>query len=606
MILTKRVRHHKDRNRLKLNIREEKGSISIHMVIILPVLIIGMLSILLILRQQSFDNKIMNMTVRSSETQLSKKSNLFDEDYKMLVYKDDAFLGDLLDDMTEENQLEGLYTYEITKDNLDDPNTFYATFVMASRSAVSIKVANHLLDRLMATEAYREKADKMKENLDKLEELGEKMKLDDLNKGLKNFTSRVSSSERTKKFIALKNSVEEQTKDFNIALEKIEGHEEAIKDAKAQFESKTGDLSTKIEAASQLSDELGAIEADLKTLKTKVTILNQSYRDALAEDKASIKEEIDDLNDQIDDMKEDKKTKSQALDDKLDTLRGDTKSEKGSLVKAMEKLADLVYSSTSAGDLAKVETNELYSHTAKNFEIDTQTYTQSYTYLLQWIIDNEYMLTIFPNRLEKKDQSRSPFKGDIEYIITGHGNEATSYLQIDASIFAFREVINLGAVLMDGEAQTTISEMCALVPYPFGIIAYALVNVGWSAGESYIEVKEILRGGEVPLLKTTKDFTLSLEGIETLSVSDIEKMETKALEEEIEAENDDVFKMDYKDHIRFFLYLQKHETTILRAMDIMELSLKEADETLANYSNGHEIKVKRGDKIIIRMDQHYE
>ena len=93
------------------------------------------------------------------------------------------------------------------------------------------------------------------------------------------------------------------------------------------------------------------------------------------------------------------------------------------------------------------------------------------------------------------------------------------------------------------------------------IIEAALV-LCWSFAESILDLRELLHGGKVPLIKNSGDWQLSLENLPEL----LEGLDTRRRSSE-----DGI---SYEDYLQILLLSQSREEKLMRGMDMIELSVR--------------------------------
>lgn len=107
-------------------------------------------------------------------------------------------------------------------------------------------------------------------------------------------------------------------------------------------------------------------------------------------------------------------------------------------------------------------------------------------------------------------------KAEVEYILFGFKKEKTNADLAQMSIFSIRMGLNLLHVYMS--TDKTSAAMAAAISISgwtgFGVpIVKNLILFGWAAGESYLDLKDINDGKDVPVYKTKNTWRLSLESI---------------------------------------------------------------------------------------------
>ena len=137
------------------------------------------------------------------------------------------------------------------------------------------------------------------------------------------------------------------------------------------------------------------------------------------------------------------------------------------------------------------------------------------------------------------------------------------------SILLLREGVNYGYLLTDEEAKAKAELLAVVLAAVTGNEALVkgvkhLILLGWAYGESLVEVRQLLKGQEVVLVKTKEDWQVPLSGIIALmgnpGAYDEQKTEQKG--------------MSYESFLRLFLTIQSSETLAMRGLDIIEGQLQ--------------------------------
>lgn len=147
--------------------------------------------------------------------------------------------------------------------------------------------------------------------------------------------------------------------------------------------------------------------------------------------------------------------------------------------------------------------------------------------LLKSLYINEYIICAFKNaNIDKVPTQRINLyggpaktffdKAEVEYILFGKKKEKANANLAQASIFGVRMGLNLLHVYMS--TDKTAAALTAAVYISgwtgFGVpLVKNLILFGWAAGESYLDLKDINEGKDVPVYKTDNTWRLSLKSI---------------------------------------------------------------------------------------------
>lgn len=142
------------------------------------------------------------------------------------------------------------------------------------------------------------------------------------------------------------------------------------------------------------------------------------------------------------------------------------------------------------------------------------------------------------------------------------------------------------------EAQSLALTLCSLIALPVAseAVAQALL-LAWALGESVMDLRSLMKGGKVPLVKSTETWQLSLAGLMTLGTEDDHG-------EGVDAEEG----LDYKGYLRGLLLLENKTNLILRTEDLIELCMRNekgltwfrADHCVYRMEVASTVRLRRG------------
>ena len=184
------------------------------------------------------------------------------------------------------------------------------------------------------------------------------------------------------------------------------------------------------------------------------------------------------------------------------------------------------------------------------------------------LLFREYLLDHFPDWASGKKENSLDYQ--IEYIIGGKASdkknlkkvvtkmillrEAYNYLYLQADPSAFEETSSLATALLGWTGNAALIESLreALLVY-------------WAYGESLYDVRILMHGGRVPLVKTPDDWHVPMNKLYYL-----EELLKKA--DHISGKGE-----DYSDYLRLLLNMQFISTQKKRGLDLMETDLRQED-----------------------------
>lgn len=174
--------------------------------------------------------------------------------------------------------------------------------------------------------------------------------------------------------------------------------------------------------------------------------------------------------------------------------------------------------------------------------------------------------------MEKLGNYTAPGKGALkyqtEYILSGKTGDIENLKSVARRLLLIREGVNMVHLVSDGTKRAQAAGLASaiasafLIPPATGVIEAALL-LCWAFGESILDVRELFDGGKVPLVKSASDWQLSLENLPEL---------LNGLDSVRRGSEDG---MSYEDYLQVLLLGVSREEKITRAMDMIELCVRE-------------------------------
>lgn len=173
---------------------------------------------------------------------------------------------------------------------------------------------------------------------------------------------------------------------------------------------------------------------------------------------------------------------------------------------------------------------------------------------------------------EAEEETGSRLIYEQEYILNGEKEDGRNLSKTVAKLLAVREGMNLIHILGDsekkGEARLLASALtgAASVTPIADIVAFFIMGV-WAFAESVEDLRALLAGESVPLIKGKEDWKLSLDEIFHF-VDNSEKI----------SDSGGKSGLSYGGYLKGFLLLQESEQRNERIMDLIQYNLSEEQE----------------------------
>lgn len=175
---------------------------------------------------------------------------------------------------------------------------------------------------------------------------------------------------------------------------------------------------------------------------------------------------------------------------------------------------------------------------------------------------------------------------ELEYILAGKGSDRENLESVANRLLLVRFVPNYvylqSSADKKAQARTLAGTLCSLLAVPAITEAAAqAILLAWAFGEAVMDIRTLLKGNKVPLVKSDESWQLSLSGLLELGT-----------QQDQSDGMDDGDGLAYKDYLRMLLFLEKKEKTGMRALDLIEQNLKQE----------HGLAFFRADQCISRME----
>jgi hypothetical protein len=164
-----------------------------------------------------------------------------------------------------------------------------------------------------------------------------------------------------------------------------------------------------------------------------------------------------------------------------------------------------------------------------------------------------------------QELEKSLLKYQIEYILAGKDTDWQNLEQVAKRLLRWREAANVLYILTDSgkiaeaEAMALALTAVTLCPELAEPVKYTIL-FAWAYVESLQDVKTLLRGGRVPLYKTSSDWKTGINSIKNVRGSLTDDEDGRGL--------------NYKEYIQIMMLLENQETRTYRAMDIIEMDIR--------------------------------
>ena len=269
---------------------------------------------------------------------------------------------------------------------------------------------------------------------------------------------------------------------------------------------------------------------------------------------SSWEEQERDVNQQLDDILTESQQSLPTEDNPIEVVKNLKKS----------SLLSIVFSNPEEISNRYVVLEELPSH--RNLVKGTgYTAQSSKSGAVQKAFFAAYLEKHFPNYIE--NQKENSLFYEAEYLLEGNESDQENLEAVLKKISVIRTGANYAYLLTDqtkqAEAEAMAIALCSLllVPEALEFMKQAIL-FAWAYGEGICDLRTLVAGKKLPLVKTQDTLQLSLENLMKLGTAE---EETAILEHEEG--------IGYEDYVKTFLLAENTESLCMRALDLIELKL---------------------------------
>lgn len=187
--------------------------------------------------------------------------------------------------------------------------------------------------------------------------------------------------------------------------------------------------------------------------------------------------------------------------------------------------------------------------------------------VVESLLFGRYLLQHFSNAAEEK-RGEQALDYELEYLLEGKESDQENLERVVKKLIGIRFLPNYlclqGSVKMRAEAEAMALSLCtaAALPMLTEAVTQALL-LGWAYGESIVDVRSLLGGYKVSLIKLEQDWQLSLSGLLKLGTR----------EDQIKGK-DTSGGLAYSEYLWMLFSFQNKNTVTMRSLDLVELRMK--------------------------------
>ncbi len=237
--------------------------------------------------------------------------------------------------------------------------------------------------------------------------------------------------------------------------------------------------------------------------------------------------------------------------------------EKEGLLKRLREMADQGILSLVLPKGGLVSEKRMDIHNSPSHRI---AYTEGGVGILEHAIIAEYGQVFFHHFCDGGEQGLAY---EMEYLLFGRESDKENLVQTVELLLAVREGMNLLHIMRDSEKRSQAEALAVSVTGTLGLVPLItitkfLIMGVWAFGEAAADIKTLLKGGRIPVIKDKEDWTLSLEQLMDFASSGV-------LEDAKTREKG----LNYQQYLTVFLLTRPGTQLLYRMMDVIEWNLAE-------------------------------
>lgn len=158
---------------------------------------------------------------------------------------------------------------------------------------------------------------------------------------------------------------------------------------------------------------------------------------------------------------------------------------------------------------------------------------------------------------------------ELEYILYGRNTDKANLREAVERLMLIRYAADAMYIFTDEERKSSVEAVvtiiCTLLFVPEAAEPLTdLILLAWAYGESVSDVVRLLAGERVPLMKNGEDWKMPLWGL-------------LAIKSNARPTGQEGSGFSYEDYLRVYLFMEDKTTKCMRAMDVIEMNLRQTE-----------------------------
>ena len=176
----------------------------------------------------------------------------------------------------------------------------------------------------------------------------------------------------------------------------------------------------------------------------------------------------------------------------------------------------------------------------------------------------KYIELYFNNyaKISEYGNDDTALKYEMEYILNGNLNDKDNLTETIKKLVEVRNLSNGAYLITDGEKMKEITTLAETVATAIGMpfltpVVSAVIIEAWALTEAVIDVRQLLNGEKVPIVKNSENWYSSIKNIGTFE--DGRKNNTG---------------LTYTQYLQTMIMTQKTKNTVFRTMDLVQVNMQ--------------------------------
>lgn len=194
----------------------------------------------------------------------------------------------------------------------------------------------------------------------------------------------------------------------------------------------------------------------------------------------------------------------------------------------------------------------------------------------QKVLFHQYLVNYLGNYVEKKQDRVLEY--ELEYVLGGKKNDADNLKVVASELLAMREPLNMASLTASSQRQSEAMALAVTLagasanPAVIEAVKYGIL-VAWAFAESVLDVRTLLSGGKITMIKSDADWTSNVHMLpELLSGWSVARDCSQGL--------------DYGQYAAISLLFHGENTLAMRTMDVEEAYVQ-TQEGYENFQMDH-------------------